>query len=255
MKGLLQHRTGGAGGWLGGSKWAWCMSTWCNGSAHGMDTNSNCLRAGWLVHHVVVNVAAAELCHCSCMGNANSLKHCTSRFLYTGKGGELAGEADKRNAVEVYGLKKQYDGNSGCFGHSMKCCSACDCCSCEVIPSFWPIKGSWFSIPENHLFCLLGPNGAGKTTTINCLTGKSHTIKVEGLADAMLCYGSTRVRYDMTCWSRVSAKGKGTPQSVCMLGVQKHQRSSSTGHTTPEDRCYPAGGALQVSCPPPTVML
>lgn len=36
---------------------------------------------------------------------------------------------------------------------------------------FWAIKGSWFSIKENNIFCLLGPNGAGKTTTINCLTG------------------------------------------------------------------------------------
>ena len=36
---------------------------------------------------------------------------------------------------------------------------------------FWAIKGSWFSIKEDTIFCLLGPNGAGKTTTINCLTG------------------------------------------------------------------------------------
>ena len=36
---------------------------------------------------------------------------------------------------------------------------------------FWAIKGSWFSIEQDRLFCLLGPNGAGKTTTINCLTG------------------------------------------------------------------------------------
>lgn len=36
---------------------------------------------------------------------------------------------------------------------------------------FWPVKGSWFAIERNRLFCLLGPNGAGKTTTINCLTG------------------------------------------------------------------------------------
>jgi len=27
--------------------------------------------------------------------------------------------------------------------------------------SFWPIKDSWFAIPNNQLFCLLGPNGAG----------------------------------------------------------------------------------------------
>ena len=36
---------------------------------------------------------------------------------------------------------------------------------------FWAIKGSWFSIKDDNIFCLLGPNGAGKTTTINCLTG------------------------------------------------------------------------------------
>lgn len=36
---------------------------------------------------------------------------------------------------------------------------------------FWAIKGSWFAIERDRLFCLLGPNGAGKTTTINCLTG------------------------------------------------------------------------------------
>ncbi len=39
------------------------------------------------------------------------------------------------------------------------------------VADFWAIKGSWFSIKENNIFCLLGPNGAGKTTTINCLTG------------------------------------------------------------------------------------
>jgi len=37
--------------------------------------------------------------------------------------------------------------------------------------AFWAVKGSWFSIEKDQLFCLLGPNGAGKTTTINCLTG------------------------------------------------------------------------------------
>ncbi|GMH33239.1 hypothetical protein BSKO_01073 [Bryopsis sp. KO-2023] len=50
------------------------------------------------------------------------------------------------DAVELFDLQK-------CFG------------------SFWSIKGSWFAIEKNQLFCLLGPNGAGKTTTINCLTG------------------------------------------------------------------------------------
>lgn len=46
-------------------------------------------------------------------------------------------------------------------------CLFCGGCRGE----FWAIKGSWFAIERDRLFCLLGPNGAGKTTTINCLTG------------------------------------------------------------------------------------
>jgi len=54
------------------------------------------------------------------------------------------------DAVQTFGLQKV-------FGRGAK--------------TFWAIKGSWFSIEKDQLFCLLGPNGAGKTTTINCLTG------------------------------------------------------------------------------------
>eukprot|EP01024_Parvocaulis_polyphysoides_P015911 TRINITY_DN1703_c0_g2_i9.p1 TRINITY_DN1703_c0_g2~~TRINITY_DN1703_c0_g2_i9.p1 ORF type:complete len:796 (-),score=106.72 TRINITY_DN1703_c0_g2_i9:746-3133(-) len=62
-------------------------------------------------------------------------------------------------AVEIYGLQKR-------FGSK-----------------FWAVKGTWFSIQHNQLFCLLGPNGAGKTTTINCLTG---IIPTSG-GDAVIC--------------------------------------------------------------------
>eukprot|EP01026_Neomeris_dumetosa_P039658 TRINITY_DN3260_c0_g1_i6.p1 TRINITY_DN3260_c0_g1~~TRINITY_DN3260_c0_g1_i6.p1 ORF type:complete len:980 (-),score=135.90 TRINITY_DN3260_c0_g1_i6:302-3241(-) len=62
-------------------------------------------------------------------------------------------------AVEIYGLQRR-------FGSK-----------------FWAVKGTWFSIRDNQLFCLLGPNGAGKTTTINCLTG---IIPTSG-GDAVIC--------------------------------------------------------------------
>jgi hypothetical protein len=57
--------------------------------------------------------------------------------------------------LQVYGLTKLYRGSAGCCGASLKCCSACDCCSCEKTDDFWAIKGSWFSIEEGQLFCLL----------------------------------------------------------------------------------------------------
>ncbi|KAL6751513.1 hypothetical protein V8C86DRAFT_2775895 [Haematococcus lacustris] len=88
-----------------------------------------------------------------------------------GREGELAAAVDVRNAIEVFGLKKRYEGSHGCCGRSLLCCGLFDCCSCRIMDSFWPIKGSWFGIEQDQLFCLLGPNGAGKTTTINCLTG------------------------------------------------------------------------------------
>ncbi len=80
----------------------------------------------------------------------------------TSKEGELAAYVDARNAIELFGLKKRFGGSEGCCGHSLVCCGACDCCSCKAVPAFWPIKGSWFSIEQDQLFCLLGPNGAGK---------------------------------------------------------------------------------------------
>jgi hypothetical protein len=87
---------------------------------------------------------SGELCH----GNNNTAGH-------TSKEGELAAAVDVRNAIEVFGLKKKFGGNSsGCCGASVECCGACGCCSCVVSPPFWPIKGSWMAIEENQLFCL-----------------------------------------------------------------------------------------------------
>ena len=63
-------------------------------------------------------------------------------------GGAMAPSA----AVEVRGLVKS-------FGRQ----------SCGKL--FHAVKGPWFEIKKNELFCLLGPNGAGKTTTINMLVG------------------------------------------------------------------------------------
>jgi hypothetical protein len=53
---------------------------------------------------------------------------------HTGKEGELAAAVDRRNAIEVFGLKKRYGGSQGCCGHSVVCCSICDCCSCLNVP-------------------------------------------------------------------------------------------------------------------------
>ena len=63
-------------------------------------------------------------------------------------GGAMAPSA----AVEVRGLVKS-------FGRQ----------SCGKL--FHAVKGPFFEIKKNELFCLLGPNGAGKTTTINMLVG------------------------------------------------------------------------------------
>lgn len=41
------------------------------------------------------------------------------------------------SAVDIFGLQRRFKGQ------------------------FWAITGSWFTIPQNQLFCLLGPNGAG----------------------------------------------------------------------------------------------
>ena len=75
----------------------------------------------------------------------------------TGRRGELASAApdgEQRNAVEVYGLKRVF-GHNPCGGGCFFCCESGD----QNPKAFWAIKGSWFAIPENQLFCLLGPNG------------------------------------------------------------------------------------------------
>jgi len=88
--------------------------------------------------------------------------------------------ADARNAVEVFGLQKAF--GSGWCKNNLCCCLPFGPCGCgrrtsgqrgtaKKSKEFWAIKGSWFSIEKDRVFCLLGPNGAGKTTTINCLTG------------------------------------------------------------------------------------
>ncbi|EFN57675.1 hypothetical protein CHLNCDRAFT_57211 [Chlorella variabilis] len=91
----------------------------------------------------------------------------------TGSGGALSLQPDSSNAVEVYGLQKVF--SPGCCGGKGCCGACCFCCSKrrgrKRAGEFWAIKGSWFAIERNQVFCLLGPNGAGKTTTINCLTG------------------------------------------------------------------------------------
>ena len=74
-------------------------------------------------------------------------------------------------AIEVFGLQKMFPKSFfASLGAKMPSCRR------KKKPSkrandFWAIKGSWFGVRENSIFCLLGPNGAGKTTTINCLTG------------------------------------------------------------------------------------
>jgi len=91
--------------------------------------------------------------------------------------------ADGTHAVEVFGLQKAF-GSGWCSKKSTNSCCCCclpsmSCCCggrrsgqrSTKSKEFWAIKGSWFSIEKDRVFCLLGPNGAGKTTTINCLTG------------------------------------------------------------------------------------
>jgi hypothetical protein len=45
------------------------------------------------------------------------------------------------SAVDVFGLQRCFKG--------------------QFRKPFWAITNSWFSIPQDQLFCLLGPNGAG----------------------------------------------------------------------------------------------
>ncbi len=40
---------------------------------------------------------------------------------------------DKWNAIEVYGLKKNFGGSNGCCGRSVVCSGAYDCCSCRAM--------------------------------------------------------------------------------------------------------------------------
>ncbi|KAI7842323.1 hypothetical protein COHA_003963 [Chlorella ohadii] len=95
----------------------------------------------------------------------------------TGSSSALSLQQDSSNAVEVYGLQKAFDG--GCCGGRGCCGVCCFCCAKRSGRrpgqrgggEFVAIKGSWYAIERDRVFCLLGPNGAGKTTTINCLTG------------------------------------------------------------------------------------
>eukprot|EP00245_Coleochaete_scutata_P012781 TRINITY_DN5005_c0_g1_i1.p1 TRINITY_DN5005_c0_g1~~TRINITY_DN5005_c0_g1_i1.p1 ORF type:complete len:1006 (-),score=193.03 TRINITY_DN5005_c0_g1_i1:975-3992(-) len=68
-------------------------------------------------------------------------------------------------AIRVQGLQKWFGGGIEC-----QCCFLI-CCKCKKSKPFQAVKGSYFNIEQDKLFCLLGPNGAGKTTTFNCLTG------------------------------------------------------------------------------------
>lgn len=63
-------------------------------------------------------------------------------------------------AVEIRGLVKTFS--------KRNCCKDCRLYAKSI---FHAVKGPWYEIRKNELFCLLGPNGAGKTTTINMLVG------------------------------------------------------------------------------------
>ncbi|KAH8940361.1 hypothetical protein BDL97_15G085100 [Sphagnum fallax] len=78
---------------------------------------------------------------------------------------------DPTVAVRVQGLVKTYPGMRKRVG----------CCQWKKVSPYHAVKGSWFNIEKDKLFCLLGPNGAGKTTTINCLTGIIPTTAGDGL--------------------------------------------------------------------------
>jgi len=88
--------------------------------------------------------------------------------------GDLSSAIDwNMAALEVFGLQKVFERSwlrslkqkCSCFKRKKKAGSQ------QTSKEFWAIKGSWFGINQDQLFCLLGPNGAGKSTTINCLTG------------------------------------------------------------------------------------
>eukprot|EP00798_Chlamydomonas_sp_ICE-L_P014424 gene14424-20430_t len=159
----------------------------------------------------------------------------------TGKGGEMAAEVDVRNAVEVFGLRKTYTGSKGfCWtGCSLNCCAAFESCSCKATSDFQAIKGSWFSIPENQLFCLLGPNGAGKTTTINCLTGVLPASAGEALVHGEAISspgGLERVRAMMgvcpqfdVLWGELNGR-EHLEIYGCIKGIQRKKCASEADH-------------------------
>eukprot|EP00246_Nothoceros_aenigmaticus_P013513 TRINITY_DN4700_c0_g1_i2.p1 TRINITY_DN4700_c0_g1~~TRINITY_DN4700_c0_g1_i2.p1 ORF type:complete len:623 (-),score=94.49 TRINITY_DN4700_c0_g1_i2:787-2430(-) len=88
--------------------------------------------------------------------------------LVKGQSGTQA--VDPRVAVQVRGLVKTFPGVTqlGCF-------------RCNRTSAYHAVKGVWFNIENDKLFCLLGPNGAGKTTIINCLTGVIPTTAGDGM--------------------------------------------------------------------------
>ena len=92
--------------------------------------------------------------------------------------GEQASDISSSAAVEVYNLSRRFSpGWLARFGYRLRRFFLCyglrtkKQSAPQRLRDFWAIKGSWFGIEPDQLFCLLGPNGAGKTTTINCLTG------------------------------------------------------------------------------------
>ncbi|CAI5987769.1 unnamed protein product [Closterium sp. NIES-64] len=86
------------------------------------------------------------------------------------KGQAERGEVDADMAVSVRGLVKTFPKKWRMKG-----------LKCKVMPPFHAIKGTWFNVEKDKLFCLLGPNGAGKSTTIHCLTGILPTTAGDGL--------------------------------------------------------------------------
>ena len=134
---------------------------------------------------------------------------------------ELAGQAPGlRNAVELFGLKKVFPHNPcGAWG----CC--CCCASSKDARSFWALKGSWFGIAENQLFCLLGPNGAGKSTTINCLTGKGASDCLLGCSHVSWRWGQLWVgkSTNIKCLTGEAAGGR-------WVALQPHSMAQGFSH-------------------------
>ncbi|CAM6104749.1 unnamed protein product [Calypogeia fissa] len=68
---------------------------------------------------------------------------------------------DPSVSVAVQGLRKTFPGKT----------ELAFCCRLKRTRPYHAVRGAWFNVEQDKIFCLLGPNGAGKTTTINCLTG------------------------------------------------------------------------------------